>query len=178
MAQEATSSVALLPIRPLFVKAILEGRKSVEFRRRPFGQEVSNVVVYATSPIQRVVAFFSVTHVTEGHPHEVWKQFGAQGGVSREDYDAYFQGSERAVAIGIGDLRAFTDPLGLDDLSPSLRAPQSYCYLSVRTFQLLCEGRSFTTWVNFSLKGYGKTRGGWARSASSSTGRTGDSQLP
>lgn len=162
MAQEATSSVALLPIRPFFVKAILEGRKSVEFRRRPFGQEVSDIVVYATSPIQRIVAFFSVSHVTEGHPEEVWRRFGAQGGVSREDYDAYYQGSERAVAIGIGDL-ALTDPLGLGDLSPSLRVPQSYCYLPAWIFQLLRERRSCSTGsILPSLEAWGKAKTGWS----------------
>ena len=59
MARTAHPQVALLSIHPVYAQGIIDGRKTVEFRRRAFGKSVTHVVVYATAPVRKVVGAFT-----------------------------------------------------------------------------------------------------------------------
>lgn len=130
MVAQAPGTVALLPIQPRYANAILKGEKRVEFRRRRFGRDVQYVVVYACSPISAIVGYFRISTITEGQPDEIWEDFKHVGGIGREDYFRYYEGAERAVAIGIERVCVLDVPVPLQQLSRSMRAPQSYSYLT------------------------------------------------
>ena len=129
MATAPTGRVALFSIKPQYAEAILGGSKKVEFRRTALAKDVSHVVVYATSPVQRVVGAFEVEGVEVAVPSTLWQTYGSVGGIRREDYESYFSGAERAYAIKVRRPRAWSQSLCLQDLSPGLRPPQSYQYL-------------------------------------------------
>ncbi len=137
MAREEASRVALLSIRPEFADSILRGEKRVEFRRRGFSASVQMVLIYSTRPVQRLVGCFSVSHVTAGSPTQIWRKFGDVGGISKPRFRSYYAGAEQAVAIGVGDLVVFRQPLELSALGRRTRPPQSFFYLSVATLQRL-----------------------------------------
>jgi predicted transcriptional regulator len=130
MVAQPSPTVALLPIQPRYANAILRGEKRVEFRRRRFGREVEYVVVYASSPIRRIVGYFQVSSISEGCPRAIWEDFNHVGGIGQEDFVRYYKGAERAVAIGIERVCVLRRPLTLDMLGASLKAPQSYLYLT------------------------------------------------
>jgi predicted transcriptional regulator len=130
MVAQPTPTVALLPIQPRYANAIIRGEKRVEFRRRRFGREVQYVVVYASSPIRAIIGYFRISSISEGCPRAIWESFKHVGGIEREDYFRYYEGAERAVAIGIERVCVFGSPVPLDRLSCSLKAPQSYSYLT------------------------------------------------
>jgi hypothetical protein len=53
--------------------------------------------------------------------------------LTRSEFDAYFAGTNRAVAITISDVRALARPASLDELQRrwvGFRPPQSFRYLS------------------------------------------------
>ena len=129
MAAEAIRRIALLSIRPMFAEKIMAGSKRVEFRKTPFREEVSHAVVYATSPVQRVLGYFEVQGITVKSPSEVWRRFRAVGGIDRRQFDTYYANSETAVAIVIGDVVALPKPAPLSVLGRAISAPQSYRYL-------------------------------------------------
>ena len=60
MAQAAPGRVALMSIHPRYAHAILEGRKTVEFRKRPLAEDVTHVVIYSTVPDRAVIGYFTV----------------------------------------------------------------------------------------------------------------------
>lgn len=130
MVAQPSPTVALLPIHPRYANAIVRGEKRVEFRRRPFGRKVDYVVVYASSPVRGIVGYFRISTISEACPDEIWKSFKDVGAVERADYLRYYAGSERAVAIGIERVCVFDKPLPLNRISSSLKAPQSYLYLT------------------------------------------------
>lgn len=137
MAAQSTPTVALLPVQPRYADAIVRGEKRVEFRRRRFGRTVEYVVVYASSPIRAIVGFFRISAISEGCPKQIWEDFKQVGSIGRDDYFRYYAGAERAVAIGIERVCVFRSPVPLNQLSSSLRAPQSYAYLSPEQFDRL-----------------------------------------
>lgn len=108
----------------------MEGVKKVEFRKRPFGRTVSHVVVYSSSPVKRVLGWFEVGGIDEATPAELWGRYSSVGGIERKEYEQYFASSERAVAIHVGRRHVLQQPIPLDEVLPSGRAPQSYAYLA------------------------------------------------
>jgi len=129
MADTATARVALLSIHPGYAEAILEGRKQVEFRRRPFGNDVTHVVLYATAPVKQIVGAFEVEAIDSTTPSDAWQQYHEIGGVERTAFDAYYDGTDEAHVIRIRSFEALEHPVPLSDIDSSLRAPQSFIYL-------------------------------------------------
>lgn len=129
MASTTAGRVALFSIKPRFAEAILAGSKTVEFRRTGLAADVSHVVIYATAPIQRVVGTFEVAGVERAMPEALWETYSQVGGIALDDYSGYFDGTDTAYAIKVRSPRQLASPLTLADLSPGLRAPQSYQYL-------------------------------------------------
>src|SRR3989442_11639469 len=83
---------ALLSIRPHYASAIMNGKKRYEFRRTIFALPVKVVVLYATVPVQRVVAEFDVKSVMSGKPERLWKRTQRFAGIERSRFFEYFRG--------------------------------------------------------------------------------------
>lgn len=129
MDSSITRSVALLSIRPEYVERILDGTKRVEFRKTKLSSELRYVVVYCTSPVKRVVAFFRVGAVVQGAPRHIWAQYRNVAGVSYALFRDYYQESNSAVAIEVDQVFQLRKPIALRDLDDELSPPQSFQYV-------------------------------------------------
>lgn len=129
MGTRQTGRVALMSIHPQYARAILDGTKKVEFRKRPLAGDVTHVVVYATAPVSAVVGVFSVTGQTTASPTSLWQRFKKVAGISQDGFDAYFDGRDSATGIGVGDVVVLEEPLCLRDDLGIGRPPQSYQYV-------------------------------------------------
>lgn len=85
----------------------------------------------------KIVGFFEVKAVEKASPDHVWSKYGSVGSTDREFFFGYYQFSESAIAISIGDVIRLDQPLSLPDLDGSIRPPQSFCYLSSHCLQRL-----------------------------------------
>lgn len=128
-----TGAIALLSVHPRFASALLQGTKKVEFRKTRFSKDVRLVVVYATSPITKIVGYFSVAQVKVSSPTAIWNQYWEVGGINRTDYREYFFGSRQAVAIEVSEAFPLSEPLSLTSVGTST-PPQSYRYLAEYDF--------------------------------------------
>ncbi len=120
--------VALLSIHPEFARAILQGDKKVELRRIGFAHDVSHVVMYATAPVQMVVGWFEVLRVDRDMPSRLWRRYRPLTGVTAERFRSYYEGSERGMAILVGETEELVDPVSLSTLAVD-GPPQSFLYL-------------------------------------------------
>lgn len=120
----------LLSIKPEFAYAILEGRKGFEFRRRLFREEtVERVVVYASSPVQRVVGEFKLAAVHSLPLKSLWRRTQHHAGIERRYFDRYFEDCEVGHALEVGSSVLYEDPVRLEDAVGLKRPPQSFCYV-------------------------------------------------
>lgn len=122
-------SGALLSINPQHVERILDGSKRFEFRKVRTRRDITHIVIYSTSPIGLVVGEAEVIDVVEGRPSEVWDAAHPHAGISRQFFDSYFEGRDRAVAYRLGAVRAYAEPKSLAEIGVSA-APQSFVYLA------------------------------------------------
>lgn len=122
---------ALLSIKPQYVERILNGEKKYEYRRRLFGRDdVDHIAIYSTSPSSAVVAEAEVADIIESAPADLWESTYKQGGISKDQFMAYFSGASKAFAIKLGDVDVFEEPMSLCEYAPNLkRPPQSFAYV-------------------------------------------------
>lgn len=121
----------LLSIKPEFAEKILNGSKRFEFRKGIFKNEnITTVVIYATMPVGKIVGEFHVESILSGHPDSVWKETKGFAGITKEFFDSYYEGREKAFAIKIGNVEKFSVPLPITSLGKNVTPPQSYRYLS------------------------------------------------
>lgn len=124
---------ALLSIKPKYADLILRGEKEVEFRRTIFRKPstVDRVIMYASSPVQRILGFFSFSNVVEADPEELWSRFkGVSGVADREQFMAYFRGKETGYAIEIEETVSLDEPVDPWQHFEEFRPPMSFQYVN------------------------------------------------
>lgn len=123
-----------LSIHQQYAELILEGRKTVELRRRKPKVGTGDIVIlYATSPLCSVLGSAEIQEVMEESPNTVWNSCGNESMLSKEHFDTYFEAANTAIAIYLKSHHRLDKPIPLarlklllSDFSP----PQSYRYIS------------------------------------------------
>jgi predicted transcriptional regulator len=127
----AKPQVLLLSIKPQFVQKILDGKKTVELRKvKPQLSDGDFILIYESSPTKSLVGWFEVKEIICEKPQVLWKKVKEDAGITKEEFDAYYQKSSFGVAIRI-EYR-HTAKLSLDTIRQwwaNFRPPQSFHYL-------------------------------------------------
>ena len=119
----------LLSIKPEFAFQIFEGTKKFEFRKVIFkNPNVKIVIVYASSPVQRVIGEFEIDDILSSAPSEIWMHTKNYSGITEDFFYKYFADREIAHAIKIKNTKKYEQPLHLKD-NYNVFPPQSYVYL-------------------------------------------------
>lgn len=119
---------ALFSIKPKFARLILSGEKRCEYRRRLPARPVSDIAIYATNPVSRVIGEAKVEAVLFLEKEELWQQTCLYGGISRKEFDSYFCGLEKAGALLLSHPVVYDRSLSIEEMG-AIRPPQSFCYL-------------------------------------------------
>ena len=119
----------LLSIKPEFANKIFDGTKQFEFRRVMFKRSVKTVVVYASSPTQRVIGEFEIERVLSADLDSLWAETQEHAGIGKDYFYEYFGDKETGFAIKIKAPRKYQTPQCLRT-HYNLRPPQSFLYLS------------------------------------------------
>ena len=121
----------LLSIKPEFAHKIFEGSKKFEFRKQVFKDtSVKKVIVYSSSPEQKVIGEFEIETILSDTPNNIWIQTKLYSGISQEFYDEYFKGRDNAYAIKVASTKRYRKEKSLADYNVQF-APQSFAYVEV-----------------------------------------------
>jgi predicted transcriptional regulator len=121
----------LLSIKPKYADAIMKRVKTVEFRRTIFRyNDTEAVYLYATKPVGKVVCSFKVERVVKDTPFILWETYGNSSGLSRDDFNNYFNICQKGYAIEIKDLEIFKEPINPREYIMNFVAPQCYLYIN------------------------------------------------
>jgi predicted transcriptional regulator len=118
----------LLSINPEHVENIFNGTKKVEYRKVKCRGEVDKILIYATSPVKKVVGEVALLGVIEDLPDNVWRLTSQDAGITREFFDRYYQNKSKAFAYKLGEVTKYQEPFDLSVLGVKL-APQSFIYI-------------------------------------------------
>lgn len=122
---------AILSIKPQYVERIFDETKKYEFRKQIFkNEQVSEVVIYATAPVMRVVGEFSFKNIIVDSPENIWVKTREYAGIDFESYMDYFSNRELGYAIEIESVKKYKQSKSLKSVAPQLvMPPQSFVYI-------------------------------------------------
>ena len=116
----------LLSIKPEYAFKIFDGVKKFEFRKIVFkNPDIKTVVVYASSPVQRVIGEFEIDDIFSLTPAILWEKTKKHSGISKEFFFTYFADREIAHAIKIKNTKRYKTPLCIRENFNAI-PPQSY----------------------------------------------------
>lgn len=119
----------LLSIKPEFAERIFDGSKKYEFRKAIFkNPDIKTVIVYASSPVQRVIGEFDIETILTDAPESLWKMTKEYSGISEELFLNYFSKREVGFAIKVKKTRRYKKSLCLRE-NYRIAPPQSFCYV-------------------------------------------------
>ncbi|SDF78365.1 hypothetical protein [Sporomusa acidovorans] len=122
----------LLPINPKHINNIFQGIKRYEFRKTRCRQSnVGKLIMYATSPIMRVVGEAVIDEIIVDEPAKVWEQTQDFAGINEEFFYSYFEGKGQAVAYKLSKVVKYENPLTLSDIGINF-IPQSLVYVKAK----------------------------------------------
>jgi len=136
------NNILLLSIKPKFVYKLLNGSKTTELRRvKPRVLTGDVVLIYETSPTMALVGYAVVESVTIEIPDKLWKKVKIRSGVSKFEFDQYYQGAGLGYAINFSNVDALISPIPLSSLRCKVKGfhpPQSYRYLCHNQASSIC----------------------------------------
>lgn len=130
----------LMSIKPVYAKKIKRKEKSIELRcSSPKVSSGDILVIYESSPVQRVTAYCEIDSIITMPPTKLWEVVKEKAGIARSSFDEYFFGKQAGVGICLKDVITFSSPQPLSIFSEDFYAPQSYRYISEEQFLHLVE---------------------------------------
>ncbi len=120
----------LLSIKPRFAERIFNGTKKYEYRKTIFSRaDIQKVVVYASSPVKKIVGEFQIAEILRDKPESIWQKTRILAGVNRDFFFEYFTGKDNAYAINIKHSKKYEAPVNPWDILPDFTPPQSFMYI-------------------------------------------------
>ncbi|MBP5481703.1 MAG: ASCH domain-containing protein [Paludibacteraceae bacterium] len=117
----------IISIHPCYIEKIFSGEKTYEYRKK-VPSNLNKIIVYATSPIKKIVAVIDVEQVISDKPDIVWQKTKKQSGISKEFFSSYFKCNKIAYAIKLKNIHKLNNPQPLSVLNIK-NSPQSYIYI-------------------------------------------------
>jgi predicted transcriptional regulator len=119
-----------MSLKPDYARLVLDGIKSVEFRKRFSERHAgATVLFYISRPAQQYGFTARIRAIHRLEIDRLWESFGHQGGIGRQVFDCYFTGASEGYALSLSQVRPLRLALSLDDVlsgCPQLAPPQSY----------------------------------------------------
>lgn len=137
MDKRADRTVALLSIHPMYANRLLNGSKRVELRKTKLYEDVKYIMIYSTSPIQKIVGYFSIAQIVIDSPSVIWSKYQETAGIERIDFFSYYETSKNAVAIEVSQMYPLNEAVPLSVLGQNIKPPQSFQYFNYSAIELL-----------------------------------------
>ena len=122
-------SKILMSIKPEYVDKIFSGSKKYEYRKRMCKEKIDTIIVYSSSPIQKVVGELKIKQVLYDKKTIIWNKTNRYGGITKTKYDKYYENCDYAVAYEIEKAILYDKQKDLKDFNVRT-APQSYVYIT------------------------------------------------
>jgi len=135
MAETANKGIVFLPVKPEYAEKIMSGEKNIEFRKTVWKESVGYIVVYASSPVKKVLGFAKVDSLVIDSPGNLWKNYNATGGINKKKFMEYFHGRKNAYGILLGDVIQLKEPYAPKEIGIEGVIPQNFKYLNEEVFR-------------------------------------------
>lgn len=138
----------LVSIRPEYASQIMNGKKTVELRRKfPVAASTgATILIYSSSPVRAIVGHAQIKQVIKLPLDDLWKIHGSSACIRKEAFDKYFLGLKDGFAILLGSVRTLRRQPKYQELRDQFgfTPPQSFRYIDEDLNSLLFDERTQT----------------------------------
>jgi len=124
------SVIAFMPIKPIYAEKLIAGIKKYEFRKTTIRDNLSHIIIYATSPVKKIMGAAEVKEVQSLSPTKTWEKTKHAAGISRKLFRNYFKGKKVAHSIQIKEVISFKNWVDPDQIDNGFSVPQSFSYVN------------------------------------------------
>lgn len=122
-----------LSIKPEFAKKIMAGQKTIELRKlRPHISIGDYVIIYASTPLRKVIGYARIKSIIECSPAEMWSTYHNSLGIDEARFAKYYSGHSSAIGIELEKIHQCRN-ISLEQLrmiDSNFRPPQGFRYIS------------------------------------------------
>lgn len=119
----------VLSIKPEYAYKIFEGTKKFEFRKTIFkNKNVTSIIVYASSPVQKVIGEFEIGEILNDDLDVLWNRTKKYSGITEDFFYEYFSEKDKGFAIQVKNKKKYKEPKCLRS-DFNLNPPQSFAYI-------------------------------------------------
>ena len=122
----------IISIKPKYTDKIIQGRKTVELRRRFPSSTMRGTIahIYSTSPVQAMVGRAEISDIVRLPVSAIWREYGSEALVEKKDFDEYFCGLEEGVVLKLENVLELPRHFSLSELRErfGFEPPQSFLY--------------------------------------------------
>ena len=126
---------AIFSIKPKYASLIFSGLKTVELRRRAprLLEQGSQILFWESSPAKHLSGSARVVKLAHMRTNKLWGNISGLAGISRTEFNEYFEGAEMGVALFLEDPIEFDRKPNLPVLREKIgfQPPQSFRYASI-----------------------------------------------
>jgi predicted transcriptional regulator len=120
----------VISVQQKFVKRIVAGKKAAELRRRaPRIQPGCRVWIYTKAPEAVISICVTVDRIVTGSPQDIWRSHRSDLGVSLDEFEDYFWGTETGCAIFFKQVEDVSPGVALSEIrskSKGFHPPQFF----------------------------------------------------
>ena len=107
----------LISLEPRHAENILSGSKRVELRKRAIRVSPGAVVwMYSKLPQGSIVGYATVVRSRKAMPQTLWRRYGAETGISRNEFFEYFYLADDGFALELEGFTRLREPVSLSRL--------------------------------------------------------------
>ena len=117
----------IISINPKYVREIIDGSKRYEYRTKVAKKDIDRLIIYATSPIKKVIGEAEILDVLALSPDDLWEETKEFSGITKDFFDNYFKNRKIAYAYKLGKIKVYDEPKELSEFGLK-SAPQSFAY--------------------------------------------------
>lgn len=111
----------LISLAPIYARAILNGNKTVELRRRRIHvREGTRIWIYSKLPVGSIEATAIVERICLADPESIWSEFHQTVGITKAAFNEYFDGCSRGCAVVLRDVSPVNPTMELAQLRTAI----------------------------------------------------------
>lgn len=129
------NNLLIISVKPEYARKILKGEKTIELRKcapKRVGKD-GYILIYVTAPVKELWGVYKIENIIKENPNTLWKNFGKQTGITKQEYNDYYKENKNAFGIQIQEVKnLFKHSIklhSLKNLIPGFMPPQTYSYI-------------------------------------------------
>lgn len=127
--EQETTETIIISMAPKSAEALFDNpEKNVVFYKVTPANKVLRVIVYATAPVKKVVGEFDLQEIKIAATSTIWRNFSKASVISKKEYDAYYEGKDKAHAMISKKTYKYRNPKDLKEYNMT-KGPSGFQYL-------------------------------------------------